>query len=200
MQANRPYMDAMGIITAPRKKSNPSGNTGYQQPPPHRKPCGVFPNGPSWNWLVVEPTPLKSINQNGFIFPNVEGWKFQKYLSCCHLGKVEFSYLDPSSCFWPFLSWWRWWPGIRDLYPLQGTSPHIPPNGEIGKIIDLKAFMGYVSYEEGSILSPEMNLRTWKSFPSRNCDEAIKGCFFWNCGWSLRALRSIIHVLESWRV
>ena len=33
------------------------------------------------NWLVVEPTPLKNIRQNGFIFPKFRG-ENQKSLSC----------------------------------------------------------------------------------------------------------------------
>ena len=40
-------------------------------------------------WLVVEPTHLNNIRQNGFIFPKFRG-EHKKYLSCHHLEIIAF--------------------------------------------------------------------------------------------------------------
>ena len=44
--------------------------------------------------LVVEPTHLKNMSQNGFIFPNFRG-ENEKYLSYHHLVNLAVSYLAP---------------------------------------------------------------------------------------------------------
>jgi len=43
----------------------------FGPPTTHGKMQGFTP--PTYGWLVVEPTRLKNISQNGFIFPNFRG-------------------------------------------------------------------------------------------------------------------------------
>ena len=68
-----------------------SKNRRWPSMPSPSRPVGDFPHRlqfPIYFLLVVEPTPLKNLRQNGFIFPKFRG-ENKKYLSCHQLDLVH---------------------------------------------------------------------------------------------------------------